>query len=652
MKIGKLLPLSILFIGLQVKAMDDAIPGSAGTINAQDQQSLQVVIENTPYIQAALKKCYDDPDPNTRNNISGCLWSEIERQGKVAEVNQLIEQARQARAQSSDELRLSGASQNTVSENAEDDIQKKAIKKLSEIYEKKLTEELKQDGSFLNVTSQDTFFELAKTQISKNIISTWSSVCINAGWAGNSLVIFQPQPNSSLYEQIRKKNIEALTSTRGGVDQDNNPVSSGDNLSRQFFLCAKHLKSLCQESQAGTIKCPTNNSENPAASNPAEQSLNTGQCTDLAMPSYDRNSYFQTPSGDNPSISLKSINKQANAVDVTANFEEIARKSRQKACEAYTYVDGLRRQLKATEKVVDILQADEQQKANETTPDGRKIIGSFRMDKVERRSGDVDIEKLTTITSADVAAEGSYYESIENDISIISRCRENPNDTQCAGILANTDAEKARIRNTGVALMLETESLKEKIGDAEKIAALDNEEKRRILKALRPNIDVDEVNLDAELLKVQESFLTQRTNLIASLSDRVKQLEMSSPNNDVGAEIDRVGKSTLRQGNDYIQMIHFNNVISGYFKTETGQQNTRVLDLELESVANLDNRALNTVEYGQNSELFNSSYKQNLQTGIRGANPDLQLGASENTQETLRLKADDLSQFIDYEVEP
>jgi len=128
-------------------------------------------------------------------------------------------------------------------------------------------------------------------------------------------------------------------------------------------------------------------------------------------------------------------------------------------------------------------------------------------------------------------------------------------------------------------------------------------------------------------------------------------MEKTSDTETEQAAIERIGTSKLSQGNDYIQMIHFNNVISGYFKTDSGQQNTRVLDLELESVANLDNRSLNNATYGNNQNIFNNGYKQTLETGIRDTNNDLQLGASENTQETLRLKADDLSQFIDYELE-
>jgi len=648
MKIGILLALPFTLMSLNLQAMDnDVVPGSTGAVNAQNQESLQVVIEQTPYIQDALGKCYDERSAN----ISSCLWTKLEEQGKTNEVKMLIEQAQQARGQAAGELNLSGASQNTVSENAEDDIQKKAIKKLSEIYEQKLAEELKQDGEFLNVTSQDTFFELAKTQISKNIISTWSSVCINAGWDGDNLVIFQPTPNKSLYDEIRRKNIEALTSTRSGVDSDNKPVSSTDNLSSLFFTCAKHLKSLCQEAKSGTIKCPTSDGQTQNETNPNAQGLSTGACKDINMPSYEDGSYFVEPASSPKTITIKPLNKQGSAGTVSADFSSIRSKSKQKACEAFTYVDGLRRQLKATEKVATALEEDNQKRANEKTPDGRSVLRAYQLDKIQRESGNIDIEKVTTVTSADVASEGSYYESIEQDIEKVNKCKMTPNDPQCAGILASSDAEKARIRNTGAALILETAALEKKLESKDSIAAMGAEEKKLLLKTIRPNIDVDEVDLDKTLEEVSVSFLNQRKNLVNSLAERVKEMEKTSDTETEQAAIERIGTSKLSQGNDYIQMIHFNNVISGYFKTDSGQQNTRVLDLELESVANLDNRSLNNATYGNNQNIFNNGYKQTLETGIRDTNNDLQLGASENTQETLRLKADDLSQFIDYELE-
>ena len=279
------------------------------------------------------------------------------------------------------------------------------------------------------------------------------------------------------------------------------------------------------------------------------------------------------------------------------------------------------------------------------------MLRAYQLDKIQRESGNIDIEKVTTVTSADVASEGSYYESIEQDIEKVNKCKMTPNDPQCAGILASSDAEKARIRNTGAALILETAALEKKLESKDSIAAMGAEEKKLLLKTIRPNIDVDEVDLDKTLEEVSVSFLNQRKNLVNSLAERVKEMEKTSDTETEQAAIERIGTSKLSQGNDYIQMIHFNNVISGYFKTDSGQQNTRVLDLELESVANLDNRSLNNATYGNNQNIFNNGYKQTLETGIRDTNNDLQLGASENTQETLRLKADDLSQFIDYELE-
>jgi len=70
MKIGILLALPFTLMSLNLQAMDnDVVPESTGAVNAQNQESLQVVIEQTPYIQDALGKCYDERSAN----ISSCF---------------------------------------------------------------------------------------------------------------------------------------------------------------------------------------------------------------------------------------------------------------------------------------------------------------------------------------------------------------------------------------------------------------------------------------------------------------------------------------------------------------------------------------------------------------------------------------------------
>src|SRR5690606_1581081 len=105
--------------------------------------------------------------------------------------------------------------------------------------------------------------------------------------------------------------------------------------------------------------------------------------------------------------------------------------------------------------------------------------------------GEVDIDKLTTVTSGDLTnSQDSYYNTIGSNVALIEECKNNPADPKCANIIANTDEEREQLRASGAAFMLESEVLKEQLNDP----ALSKDSKKTLLRRIRPNLNVDEID--------------------------------------------------------------------------------------------------------------------------------------------------------------
>lgn len=627
-----ILSILMMLVGLQVKA-EDAVAGDPGIVNQNSSRALQAVIEADPVVQRVVKACYEDDKDEEGNHrgISRCLWEDLGPD--QARVKQLIEQAQaaeiaQADGTSSGTMKLrstvTGVGIRSFSEDSDNDIQKQALKKLADFYEKRLDEALKPSDDNLNVTDQNVFFELAKTQIGKNVIAAWSAVCMDSGWVGNKLVIFT-NAQSTIYKEIRKKNIASLTTTAGSDGKTGGQVLSG-----MFFNCVAALPMLCKKAR-GSMNASSAGAQNQEQSSIQAEAADSDSKIDYRNYSIAKDKVIQTMSGSGSGLKTPDNDNTAAA---------ITQKSQDRACETIAYVDGLRRQLAATEKVSEALANDETTKTSQIS----------LLDKKERRTGDVDIDRLTTITSGDVTDEDSYYGSLESNIQLVEQCKETPDDPRCAGLVANTDAEKDKLHNSGVAFMIETEVIKEKLKDKTTIAQLSLEEKENLLRRLDPNTPVDEGDIDQKLENLGKYFQRERDSLISSLSNKIKELEVSSTENPAD-EIRKVGDKLLSRGNEYVQLMHFNNIISGYFNVEGGKTNVRVLDLELERVANLEGNTGLSQGYQANSSLFGSNYRTRLEEDIQDNNVGVELGSSSEQNEIINLRSDQIGQFLDYTID-
>ncbi len=632
MKIGTFLTLISLAISMNIMAMgqDGAIAGSPGTVSGQaNPETLQAVIEANPQLQTQLNLCYDAYKPNESDTVpvSTCLWNSLDDNEKNL-VRTQIEQAQEAQANNNPtegsriSNTLNGVDINSVAASPEDSLERQALKKLGDFYQTRLDEAFKTTDDRLNITDQSVYFQLAKTQIGKNILSAWSSVCIDAGFVGDKLVIFKS--GTDRQKAVRKENINALQTTVG--DQDG---TAGKKLTSGFFNCVPQLIMVCRE-QKGTFTP----SANPNTQTEDANSISTDNNSQPVEIDYKN---YSIPD-DSPILSITRKNvKDENGVNITTgqSTESLKKESQQRACEITAFVDGLRRQLKATERVAEILNTNENIKSN----------ARIQTEKTGRIMGDVDFDRLTTVTSGDVVAEGSYYKEIQAQQQRLQDCKENAQDEQCASLVADTDEEKERIRNSGVAFMLETEVIKEKISE-DNLESLSPDEQKLILRRLDPSANL-ETGVKEQIERLRESFTNERDALVRSLSSRVQELEENDPDQLQNRTTSAVDKLSDR-GNDYVQLMHFNNVISGYLTLENGQTNVRVLDLELENVANLEGAAA----MGDQAINFNANYADSLRESVRDNNQGLQLGAEETETRPVDLSSDKVDQFFDYQIDP
>lgn len=625
----------LLIIAGPNQAKSQAIAGDAGQVNAPSSRALQAVIEQDPKVKQFVNECYDDPN---NPNIADCLWTKLRASGDQARILELIKQAQEAEtAQMRDttgpdslplQSSFSGADFDSFKRGDDKDgIRRKALDKLEEIYTKKLEEELKATNTKLKTTDQQVFYELAKTQLGKNVISAWSSVCMDAGWVNQKIVIFD-KANQNILDNVRAKNIEALKEQTGKVSTE------------RYFTCVASLPMLCHKSKGKIKKVDTSEagqiqaagSESNSVIDYRDSAYGVSNLKDTEVLSFMAGTNISTPNDDD-------------------KIEEMISNSRKRACETVAYVDGVRRQLAATEKLATIMQNDDVTKATYRAALVKNLRDTTTVS--ERAREDVDIDKVTTITSGELTdgADG-YYGTIGTNITLINECKQDPSDPRCAQIVAETQEEKDKLRMSGVAFMLESKAIEE---DLANLQSLSDDEKRLLLRRLRPGIDVNEVDVNQALSNISAIFKNERESLIESLSKQVDELEVAKPE-DLQQRVAKVGDALLRRGNEYVQLMHFNNIISGYFDVEGGRSNVRVLDLELANVANLSTgQGLEDTKYGRNDNLFNSDdYAQNLQQRINEKNAgQLQVGTSADSEANtqVNLSSGQISQFLDYEIE-
>ncbi len=585
----KALWLPFLFLLPLSEALAQAQAGSHGTI-ARKQNVLEEMVQSDPELKQKLGNCYETTPEN--GDIAACLWDGI-GEAKQKQILAALEES--GVGQQKLDSSAPGVTLDQFTKN-QDGLSKQALDKLGAFYSKRLAEELGSNTATIKINDQSTYYELAKVQLGKNVMTAWSSLCLDMGWdTGSSPERMYTFKDDSKRAEIRKSNLAGLNS----ITSD--PNASGDNPFKSYSQCISHIALLCREANGKTK---------------AQENAVTVD-------------YGQAYASSTPKIA-------GNTID-----EDDIKYTRERACEIHAYVAGIQKQLQATEVVAE--------RFGQGIDKGAYFgAGVFKEHNYSNDKA-IKYDDVTTVTSGDVVAEGSYYRAIKDNQELLAQCSSPNPPPECKDLLSSAE-QTEDLRATGAAFMLETKAVQEQIAKAQT-----EDDKRKLIQQLRPDLEVSELSvqdLEHEFQKISQQYRNEREHLISNLSERVRQLEASDDQGRTQSNMKTAADNLLKRGNEYVQLMHYNNIVTGFLNVvkSNGEEtkNTRVIQLELERVAMLSTE--DRIGQSDYQSLFGDGYSDNLNRDLKRDNPDIGQGVEENS--AVRLDSSNIAKFNDYIVEP
>src|SRR5690606_29573538 len=162
------------------------------------------------------------------------------------------------------------------------------------------------------------YFELAKTQLGKNVTTAWSNFCLEAVWGNFG------STNSPDYKLIIPKDPGKRTAARDANLSTLKNITKSDS----YVRCVAHIPLLCHE-EKGVPKVLKSSNANASAVNYRGYTSHGSDVTEFK-------NFANAP--------LTSISKLE---------EDDLKYTKTRACETYAYTDSVRKQLQATEKIAD-----------------------------------------------------------------------------------------------------------------------------------------------------------------------------------------------------------------------------------------------------------------------------------------------------------
>lgn len=596
-----------------------AVAGDAGQVTQQVTitNALEEIAQTDPEVKTALASCYDNPvNPQNGNSatVSECLWASL-TPAKQQQITEALNEFREESKGVTTGVNLRDYTQQSQSANSD------ALEKLQSFYSNRLEEELGTKNKSFTTNDQNTYFQLAKTQLGKNVTTAWSNFCLEAVW-GNFAASNAPED----YKLIIPKQESDRTKVRNANLATLRNVTKSD----PYVKCVVHIPLLCHQEKG--IPKIFKGEANPQK---IDYRNYTGHSNDVTE-------FKNFLNGSFTDIS------ELKAADLEY--------TKTRACETYAYAESVRKQLQATEKVADKFNESMNEEMSQVKLNGQQWQG-FALTNQQRESDIIDVERATTITSGDlVNGDDSYYQAVRDNEARLAPCMASNNqladvnNEECQRLLASRD-DIEQLKQTGATLMLETEAMKAKIAQASNVEA-----QKQIIADLRPDLAIDELTnaqITQEFQKIQNTYEDERTELVRSLSEQVNRLQEGQTQQDTSDKITAAANSLLKRGNEYVQLMHFNNIVTGLLAVEKSggetSQNTRVINLELSSVASLDAQSTYSRGAGNNATLFSEQSNQQRSQQLR---ENVEIDTTERSSDVTRLKAEDMAKFNDYEISP
>lgn len=430
-----------------------------------------------PLVQPLYQKC--SSEGKTGDKLSSCIWTEL---GKNPEQQQQVVDKYFNNDNTS--THYDSLDRKTISKGEDP-----AIRKLEDYMEKKLEEALYGDiqanKKQTAVADHAVFYRLYKSQISKNIITSISSYCIEAG-SVNGLPIISSDESTRASQ--RKTNIEQL--------KDFSPNEKGDTVSdaySQWGLCLTNLTAVC--------------------------TLKPGTDEDREDRVYSKN----------------------------------------RACVLTNYLKQLRQSLIAADAI------DKQVKENDNESSGF-ALSNVRIYRGEGDDKTASINDLTSLSSNEFVNKSGYSKALSGQQEKIKQCIESKDMEQCKEFLSDA-SKKAELENALAEYDLQKRLIKSKVEKMDEDQLRDYlKEEGRTEQEIQRLLASDE-SIDSLKMEINRNYDAERQAIVDKMKEKIESRTVASDSKGFETEVtklEQIQKELAQQGDDYKQLIHYNNIVSGF----------------------------------------------------------------------------------------
>lgn len=545
---------------------------SASGSLALSNQELEYVLED-PSAKVKYDRCKQLVGAATLNtDVSTCLWegtyTDKATGNTVTDPNLALSTSEQeqvaerlgslktgGRAPANDDKKFESQDLNFL-QKAESE---PAFKAIRDHMIKKLNETIYGDAERgkLKMADHRVFHELYKSQLSKNVIQAMSSYCLDAD-PGNDFLVPGSSSSPDL-DSVRTSNLNILKDPTL-VPDPNNTGKQTVNGKINFDTCIRNLKHICYATANYAPRAP-NTASSPCASTPTAGGGKGPRCE----PEYDD--------------------------------------SKTRACNVVTYINQLKQNIVAVQKIEDRFNELEQGNKGQ----GLSLGGGQQL---EMNSRTENVEVITNMSSKEFVEESGFKDKLAEEQAEFEKCFENiqtdpslPPDWKFTG-----DAETCK-----KFLNENKEEASKFIAEADtRTRALEVDLKKTLAEDEQKGVEsylkdqayteeqIEQIKNDPAILadvrrQIENRYKAEREAYIKTLADKVKSRTMESDGDFANAanpdisKLEEIGNELVGRTKKYTELIHFNNIVSGYLETEDSQgnrgTNTTAAAMELENSA-------------------------------------------------------------------
>lgn len=427
------------------------------------------------------------------------------------------------------------------------------------------------------------FYEIYKNQISKNIITSLSSYCIDADSSNH--IIHQ---DATKREETRKTNLENLSKDFQAVQVSKNSNNKNDGPQtpkayRVWNQCIASIQHICHK---------------------------TGNYIDLKLA------------------------EEANSTD--DEKDEIAdnKYSKTRACVVTVAIRGLRQNLI---KTVEIEENFKSLKTNKHFQEGTPTESFQRRQYTGGGNDEKSIDDLTSISSNELINTSGYREEIEKQQKILEEnCLKNNNESEECQKFVNSAENAKDLYLARDEYELRTMFMKDKLAamdreQIEKYLISEGRDPAQIEKMLEKEIDTEKIKKE-----INENYENERNEIIKEISAQLDRKAIKGSEIDMNIpedknKLEEIRKELENRPRHQKELVHFNNLVSGYLELRDEKDNIvgnniRSIARELEDSAyskgkkpasvqnsNSNNNSSSPQHYGEDKKDIIGNLKENIQ---------------------------------------